>query len=120
MLLGAGGDNLGGSIVRLQELDPTATDTFTPKAWLALQKRFKRSYMLTSAIAPDENITDLQLARVGETNVMLTSLVERANSVMSGFGGQYSVMNQLSQGIRVGWHDYLVDRIVEKRSGQIG
>ena len=118
MLVGAGGDDLGGTIVRLQELDPTATDTFTPKAWLALQKRFKRSYMLTSCIAPDENITDLQLAKVGDTNVMLTSLVERQNAVMSGFGGSYSVMNQLSQGIRIGWHDYLVDRIVEKRTGE--
>ena len=117
MLLGAGGDDLGGTLVKLQDLDPTATDTFTPKAWLALQKRFKRSYMLTSCIAPDENITDLQLAKVGDTNVMLTSLVERQNSVMSGFGGSYSVMNQLSQGIRIGWHDYLVDRIVEKRQG---
>lgn len=118
MMMGAGGDDLGGTIIRLQDLDPTATDAFTPKAWLALQKKFKRSYMLTSCIAPDENITDLQLAKVGDTNVMLTSLVERQNSVMSGFGGQYSVMNQLSQGIRIGWHDYLVDRIVEKRSGQ--
>ena len=117
MLLGAGGADLGGTILKLQDLDPTATDNFTPKAWLALQKYFKRSYMLTSAIAPDENITDLQLARVGDTNVMLTSLVERANSVMSGFGGAYSVMNQLSQGIRIGWHDYLVNRIVEKRNG---
>lgn len=118
MLMGAGGENLGGTIIRLQDLDPSASDAFTPKAWLALQKRFKRSYMLTSCIAPDENITDLQLAKVGDTNVMLTSLVERQNSVMSGFGGQYSVMNQLSQGIRIGWHDYLVDRIVEKRTGQ--
>ena len=113
MLLGAGGDDLGGTILRLQDLDTSATDIFTPKAWLALQKRFKRSYMLTSCIAPDENITDLQLAKVGDTNVMLTSLVERQNSVMSGFGGAYSVMNQLSQGIRIGWHDYLVDRVVE-------
>jgi hypothetical protein len=30
---------------------------------------------------------------------------------MSGFGGAYSVMNQLSQGIRIGWHDGLKDRI---------
>ena len=117
MCLGAGGDDLGGTILQLQDLDSTATDTFTARAWLALQKRFKRSYMLTSAIAPDENITDLQLAKVGDTNVMLTSLVERANSIMSGFGGAYSVMNQLSQGIRIGWHEYLVDRIVEKRTG---
>ena len=118
MLLGAGGENLGGTVLRLQSLDPDATDAFTPRAWLALQKRFKRTYMLTSCIAPDENITDLQLAKVGDTNVMLTSLVERQNAVMSGFGGQYAVMNQLSQGVRVGWHDYLVDRIIEKRQGE--
>ena len=117
-LTGKGGEDLGGTIIRLQDLDEAATTTFTPKAWLALQKRFKRSYMLSSCIAPDENITDLQLAKVGDTNVMLTSLVERQNAVMSGFGGAYSVMNQLSQGIRIGWHEGLKGRIVEKRTGQ--
>ena len=119
MCLGAPDDSdLGGTILRLQELDDTATDTMTPKAWLTLQKRFKRSYMLTSAIGYDSDVTDLQLARLAGTNVMLTALMERDNSVLSGFGGRFSVMNQLSQGTRIGWHDYLENRIVEKRTGQ--
>ena len=103
--------DLGGTIVRLQELDPAATDTMTPKAWLALQKKFKRSYMLTSAIGYDEDMTDLQLAKISGTNVMMVNMNERPNAVMSGFGGTFSVMNQLSQGTKIGWHDYLQDRI---------
>ena len=118
MFQGAGGDNLGGTILRLQDLDSTATDTMTPIAWLTLQKRFKRSYMLTSAIGYDQDMTDLQLAKISGTNIMLVNMNERPNAVMSGFGGQYTVMNQLSQGTRLGWHDYLQDRIVEKRTGQ--
>jgi len=105
------GDDLGGTIVRLQELDTAATDTMTPKAWLSLQKRFKRSYMLTSAIGYDEDITDLQLAKIAGTNVMMVNMNERPNAIMSGWGGNFSVMNQLSQGTRIGWHDYLQDRI---------
>ena len=111
MLHGAGGDDLGGTLIRLQELDSDATDTMTPKAWLSLQKKFKRSYLLTSAIGYDSDITDLQLAKISGTNVMLVNMNERPNAVMSGYGGNFSVMNQLSQGIRVGWHDYLQDRI---------
>ena len=83
----------------------------TPKAWLALQKKFKRSYLLTSAIGYDPDITDLQLAKISDTNVMLVNMNERPNAVMSGYGGSFSVMNQLAQGIRVGWHDYCEDRI---------
>ena len=112
MLKGAGGDNLGGNIIKLVDLDATATDgKITAEAWLNLQKKFKRGYMMTSVIGVDQDITNLQLARIAQTNVMLTSLVERQNAVSSGFGGQYAVMNQLSQGIRIGWHDYLEDRI---------
>ena len=119
MFRGAPDDaNLGGTIIRLQDLDDTATDTMTPKAWLNLQKRFKRSYMLTSAIGYDDEMTDLQLAKLSGTNIMLVNMNERPNAMMSGFGGAFSVMNQLSQGTRIGWHDYLEDRIVEKRSGQ--
>ena len=105
------GDDLGGTLVRLQELDPAATDSMTPKAWLTLQKKFKRSYNLTSAIGYDEDITDLQLAKVAGTNVMMVNMNERPNAIMSGWGGNFSVMNQLSQGTRIGWHDYLQDRI---------
>jgi hypothetical protein len=112
MLKGAGGNNLGGNIIKLVDLDPDATSgKITAEAWLNLQKKFKRGYMMTSVIGVDQDITNLQLARIANTNVMLTSLVERQNAVSSGFGGQYAVMNQLSQGIRVGWHDYLEDRI---------
>ena len=112
MLKGAGGDNLGGNIIKLVDLDATATDgKITAEAWLNLQKKFKRGYMMTSVIGVDQDITNLQLARIAQTNVMLTSLVERQNAVSSGFGGQYAVMNQLSQGIRIGWHDYLEGRI---------
>ena len=111
MFHGAGGDDLGGTIIRLQELDSTATDTMTPNAWLALQKKFKRSYMLTSAIGTDEDVTELQLAKVAGTNVMLVNMNERPNAIMSGWGGNFSVMNQLSQGTRVGWHDYCENRI---------
>lgn len=120
MAYGAGASannaDLGGNIIRLQDLDPSATDAFTPTAWLALQKNFKRSYMLTSAIAPDKNITDLQLAKIAGTNVMLMSMIERENAVGSGFGGGFDVMNQLSQGIRVGWHEWLQDRILETKA----
>ena len=112
MLKGAGGDNLGGNIIKLVDLDASATDgKITAEAWLNLQKKFKRGYMMTSIIGVDQDITNLQLARIAQTNVMLTSLVERQNAVSSGFGGQYAVMNQLSQGVRIGWHDYLQDRI---------
>ena len=112
MLKGAGGSNLGGNIIKLIDLDAAATGgKVTAEAWLNLQKKFKRGYMMTSVIGVDKDITNLQLARIGETNVMLTSMVERQNAVSSGFGGQYAVMNQLSQGIRIGWHDYLENRI---------
>lgn len=112
MLKGAGGDNLGGNIIKLVDLDPDATNgKITAEAWLNLQKKFSRGYMMTSVIGVDQDITNLQLARIGDTNVMLTSLVERQNAVSTGFGGQYAVMNQLSQGIRIGWHNYLEDRI---------
>ena len=110
-------DDLGGTIIRLQDLDSDATDTMTPKAWYMLQKKFKRSYMLTSAIGYDEDMTDLQLAKIAGTNVMMVDMNERQNAVSSGFGGAFSVMNQLSQGTRIGWHDYLEDRIQEG-SGQ--
>lgn len=112
MLKGAGGSNLGGNIIKLIDLDAAATSgKVTAEAWLNLQKKFKRGYMMTSVIGVDQDITNLQLARIGDTNVMLTSMVERQNAVSSGFGGQYAVMNQLSQGIRIGWHDYLENRI---------
>ena len=112
MLKGAGGDNLGGNIIKLIDLDTDATNgKITAEAWLNLQKKFSRGYMMTSVIGVDQDITNLQLARIGDTNVMLTSLVERQNAVSTGFGGQYAVMNQLSQGIRIGWHNYLEDRI---------
>ena len=112
MLKGAGGNNLGGNIIKLVDLDATATaGKITAEAWLNLQKKFKRGYMMTSVIGVDQDITNLQLAKIGDTNVMLTSMVERQNAVSSGFGGQYAVMNQLSQGIRIGWHDYLEERI---------
>ena len=118
MLKGAGGTNLGGNIIKLIDLDAAATDgKITPAAWLTLQKKFKRGYMLTSVIGTDKDITNLQLAKIAETNVMLTSLVERQNAVNSGFGGQYAVMNQLSQGTRIGWHDYLEDRIQIGKDG---
>ena len=119
MLKGAGGNNLGGNIIKLVDLDPDATnDKMTAEAWLTLQKKFKRGYMMTSVIGVDQDITNLQLARVGGTNVMLTSLVERQDAVSTGFGGRYSVMNQLSQGIRIGWHDYLTDRIQVGTDGE--
>lgn len=118
MLKGAGGTNLGGNIIKLVDLDAAATDgKITAEAWLNLQKKFKRGYMMTSVIGVDSDITNLQLARVAQTNVMMTSLVERQQAVSSGFGGQYSVMNQLSQGIRIGWHDYFEDRIQVGKDG---
>ena len=110
MLFGAGGEDLGGTLIPLTDLDPDAT-TMTPKAWLTLQKRFKRSYMMTSGIGTDEDITDIQLAKINGTNVMMTALIERDNAVLSGFGGAFRVMNQLSQGIAIGWHDKLRDRL---------
>ena len=63
MLKGAGGDDLGGNIIPLTDLDADAT-TMTPKAWLTLQKKFKRSYMMTSGIGYDDDITDIQLAKI--------------------------------------------------------
>ena len=97
MLHGAPDDDdldLGGTIVRLQELDEDATDTITPKAWYMLQKKFKRRTMLTSAIGFDKDVTELQLAKISGTNVMLVTMNERENAVQSGFGGGFSVMNQ--------------------------
>ena len=119
MIYGVGatqnGEDLSATIIRLQDLDPTADDEFTPKAWLALQKYFKRRYMLTSVIAPDDKITALQLAKISGTNVMLMSMIERDRAEASGFGGGFEVMNQTSQGVRLGWHDYLEDRILETK-----
>ena len=110
MLFGAGGENLGGTLIPLTDLDKDAT-TMTPKAWLTLQKKFKRSYMMTSGIGYDSDITDIQLAKISGTNVMMTALVERDNAVLSGFGGAFRVMNQLSQGIGIGWHENLKERL---------
>lgn len=110
MLKGAGGDDLGGTLIPLTALDKDAT-SMTPKAWLTLQKKFKRSYMMTSGIGYEDDITDIQLAKISGTNVMLTALVERDNAVLSGFGGAFRVMNQLSQGIGIGWHDSLKSRL---------
>ena len=76
MLLGSphGDDlDLGGTLIPLTDLDPDAT-TMTPKAWLTLQKKFKRSYMMTSGIGYDSDITDIQLAKISGTNVMMTAL----------------------------------------------
>ena len=115
MLFGAGGDNLEGTIIPLTQLDPEA-ETMTPKAWLTLQKRFKRSYMMTSGIGYETDITDIQLAKISGTNVMMTALIERDNAVLSGFGGAFRVMNQLSQGIGIGWHDSLKNRMQWFRS----
>ena len=111
MLKGAGGENLGGTIISLDDLDADATTVMTPRAWLTLQKKFKRSYMMTSGIGTDEDITDIQLAKISGTNVMLTAMIERDNAVLSGFGGAFRVMNQLSQGIGIGWHETLKDRL---------
>ncbi|MCY3744479.1 MAG: hypothetical protein OXH00_25975 [Candidatus Poribacteria bacterium] len=114
MLTGApnddGKNSLGGTIIPLTDLDKDAT-TMTPKAWLTLQKKFKRSYMMTSGIGYDDDITDIQLAKISGTNVMMSALIERDNAVLSGFGGAFRVMNQLSQGIGIGWHDALKDRL---------
>ena len=110
MLFGAGGDDLGGTLIPLTDLDKDAT-TMTPKAWLTLQKKFKRRYMMTSGIGYDDDVTDLQLAKINGANVMLTALLERNNAVLSGFGGPFRVMNQLSQGVALGWHDALKDRL---------
>ena len=110
MLKGAGGDDLGGTLIPLTDLDKDAT-TMTPKAWLTLQKKFKRSYMMTSGIGYEDDITDIQLAKIAGTNVMMTAMIERDNAVLSGFGGAFRVMNQLSQGIGIGWHDNLKSRL---------
>lgn len=110
MLFGAGGKDLGGTLIPLTDLDKDAT-TMTPKAWLTLQKKFKRSYMMTSGIGYDSDITDIQLAKISGTNVMMTAMIERDNAVLSGFGGAFRVMNQLSQGIGIGWHENLKDRL---------
>ena len=110
MLKGAGGEDLGGNLIPLTDLDKDAT-TMTPKAWLTLQKKFKRSYMMTSGIGYDDDITDIQLAKISGTNVMMTALIERDNAVLAGFGGAFRVMNQLSQGIGIGWHEKLKDRL---------
>ena len=110
MLKGAGGDDLGGTIIPLTDLDDSAT-TMTPKAWLTLQKKFKRSYMMTSGIGTDDDITDIQLAKISGTNVMMTALIERDGATLSGFGGALRVMNQLSQGTAIGWHDALRNRL---------
>ena len=110
MLFGAGGDDLGGTLMPLTSLDKDAT-TMTPKAWLTLQKKFKRSYMMTSGLGYDDDITDIQLAKISGTNTMMTALIERDNAVLSGFGGAFRVMNQLSQGIGIGWHENLKDRL---------
>lgn len=112
MLKGAGGDNLEGTIMSLDDLDSDATGgVMTPKAWLTLQKKFKRSYMMTSGIGVDTDITNIQLAKISGTNVMMTALIERDNAVLSGFGGAFRVMNQLSQGIGIGWHEKLKNRL---------
>ena len=66
---------------------------------------------MTSGIGYETDITDIQLAKIGGTNIMMTALVERDNAIMSGFGGAFRVMNQLSQGIGIGWHDNLKDRL---------
>ena len=110
MLEGAGGDNLGGTLIPLTDLDADAK-TMTPKAWLTLQKKFKRSYMMTSGIGYEDDITDIQLAKISGTNVMMSALIERDNAVLSGYGGAFRVMNQLSQGIAIGWSDKLKDRL---------
>ena len=110
MLKGAGGDDLGGTLIPLTALDKDAT-SMTPKAWLTLQKKFKRSYMMTSGIGYEDDITDIQLAKISGTNVMMTAMIERDNAVLSGFGGAFRVMNQLSQGIGIGWHDNLKSRL---------
>lgn len=114
MLKGAPNDDgenaLSGTLIPLTDLDPDAT-TMTPKAWLTLQKKFKRSYMMTSGIGYDDDITDIQLAKISGTNVMMSALIERDNAVLSGFGGAFRVMNQLSQGIGIGWHEKLKDRL---------
>ena len=110
MLKGAGGDNLGGTLIPLTDLDADAK-TMTPKAWLTLQKKFKRSYMMTSGIGYEDDITDIQLAKISGTNVMMSALIERDNAVLSGYGGAFRVMNQLSQGIAIGWSDKLKDRL---------
>ena len=99
-------------IIKLVDLDAAATNNkFTPEAWLNLQKKFKRGYMLTSVIGYEQDITNLQLARIANTNVMMVQLNERQNAEMSGFGGSYRVMNQLSQGVALGWHDYFEDLV---------
>lgn len=116
MLHGAPNDkdkDLGGTLIKLQDLDSEAESTMTGKAWLTLQKKFSRTYMLTSAIGTPGDITDLQLATVSSANVMLAGMNERPNAVTSGFGGAFSVINNLSQGTRIGWHDYLSERIQE-------
>ena len=66
---------------------------------------------MTSGIGYEDDITDIQLAKISGTNVMMTALVERDNAVLSGFGGAFRVMNQLSQGIAIGWSDKLKNRL---------
>ena len=119
MCLGAPDDSdLGGTILRLQELDDTATDTMTPKAWLSLQKRFKRSYMLTSAIGYDSDVTDLQLARLAGTNVMLTALNGARQFGAKWFWGSFfsDGTSCLREHVSVGM---TTSRIVSLKSGRV-
>ena len=66
---------------------------------------------MTSGLGYEDDITDIQLAKIAGTNVMMTALIERDNAVLSGFGGAFRIMNQLSQGIGIGWHEKLKDRL---------
>ena len=92
------------SRVDLTTLDGGATsNVFTEKAYLALQKRFKRSYTMTSILAGEEDATEIQLLKIPGTNVMGVHLHERPNAISSGFGGGITAMNQTAQGVRLGW-----------------
>lgn len=96
---GDGNANTSAAVHTLSSLDSTApATTLTLKAWLKFKKKFKNPYILTTLLAQEDPILQLELLNTGSANLPLVSL---PNNV----AGSITPINQDATGVRYGWTD---------------
>lgn len=74
LINGDGNPGTAATAVAGATLDPAAAGTLTLRTYLRMKRLFKSPYQLTTLLAPDEEITNLELLPIGTTEIPLITV----------------------------------------------
>lgn len=95
---GDGNPNTAAEVHNLTTLDPDATaGTLTLRGWLNFKLQFENPYALTTVLAQNASILDLQLLDLGSANIPLFNVPASA-----GFGALETINSMTAGSVRIG------------------